>query len=83
MARQCDITGSKTQHGGNRKHRRGKSGAGGAWRFKSTRTTRTWKPNLREVRVTFAGKVQKVKVSMKAYKKLRSGEAVNGYQLAV
>lgn len=82
MARKCDISGSKTQFGGNRKHRRGSSGSGGAWRFKSTRTTRTWKPNLREVRVSFAGKIQKVKVSMKTYKKLRTGEPVKGYVLA-
>lgn len=83
MSRTCELTGRTTLHGGNRKHRRGKSGAGGPWRFKSQRTTRTWEPNLRMVSVVSNGKVEKMKISMKAYKKLRQGEAIKGYRLAV
>lgn len=82
MARKCDISGTKTAHGGNREHRRGSSGAGGQWRFKSQRTTRTWKPNLRKAKVLRDGKVETVNVAMKIYKKLRAGESVNGYTLA-
>jgi ribosomal protein L28 len=82
MSRKDEITGTKTQFGGNRKHKRGSSGAGGVWRFKSTRTLRNWKPNLREVKVLFNGKIEKKKVSMKTYKKLRTGASVKGHVLA-
>lgn len=82
MSRIDEITGIKTRHGGNRKHRRGSSGSGGVWRFKSQRTLRTWRPNLRIVKVLFNGKVEKKKVAMSTYKKLRTGAAVNGYVLA-
>ncbi|MFW5702945.1 MAG: large ribosomal subunit protein bL28 [Candidatus Dojkabacteria bacterium] len=82
MARKCELTGRKTRSGGNRKHRRGSSGAGGNWRFKSTRTTRKWNANLRKVKVMLNGKVEKMTVSMKAYKKLRKGESIDGYVLA-
>lgn len=71
MAKKCDLTGKKTTFGGNRKHRRGASGGGGAWRFKSQRTARKWEPNLRTVRVVMEGVPQTIKVSMKAYKKIR------------
>jgi ribosomal protein L28 len=82
MSRSCDLTGRTTQFGGNRKHKRGSSGAGGVWRFKSTRTSRTWQPNLRKVRVESNGVVETLKVSMKAYKKLRQGAVLSGYKLA-
>lgn len=86
MSRKCDITGKKSSHGGNRKHRKGSSGSGGNWRFKSQRTTRTWEPNLREVRVINirTGVKEKLKVAMSTYKKLRqltNGEHLNGYAL--
>ncbi len=71
MARQCEILGKKTSFGGNKKHRRGASGGGGKWKFKAPNTKRTWKPNLRKVKLEIDGQVKRVKVSMKAYKKLR------------
>lgn len=71
MANKCDLSGKKTAFGGNRKHRRGASGGGGAWRFKAQRTSRTWEPNLRSVRVMVEGVPQTIKVSMKAYKKIK------------
>jgi ribosomal protein L28 len=82
MSRKCQLTGAKTQFGGNRKHKRGSSGAGGVWRYKAPRTNRTWKPNLRSVRLEKAGEIVKMKISMKAYKKLRKGETIDGYKLA-
>lgn len=84
MARECDLTGKKKMFGGNRKHVRGSSGSGGAWAFKSQRTSRSWAPNLRKTRVrsTVTGEVETMKISMKAYKKLRTGESVNQYTLA-
>ncbi len=83
MSRECALTGTKTQYGGNRKHKRGSSGAGGVWRFKATRTTRTWKPNLKKVRLEKAGVAEVLKISMKAYKKLRQGGSIEGYVLAI
>jgi large subunit ribosomal protein L28 len=70
MSRICEITGRKTSFGGNHKHRRGSSGGGGVWKNKAQNTKRTWKPNLRKVRVLVNGTPKKTKVSMKAYKKL-------------
>jgi ribosomal protein L28 len=71
MSRVCELTGSKTAFGGNHKHRRGKSGGGGVWKFKAPNTKRTWKPNLRKVKVEVNGVTKRITVSMKAYKKLR------------
>lgn len=76
MARQCEILGKKTAFGGNKKHRRGASGGGGKWKFKSQNTKRTWKPNLRKVKLEIDGQTKRVTVSMKAYKKLRKMSAV-------
>ncbi len=74
MARRCEITGSQTAFGHSKKHRRGASGGGGVWRFKAPKTNRTWKPNLRKVKLIVNGQPKRVKVSMKAYKKLRKME---------
>ena len=71
MARKCDISNRKTSSGNRKKHARGASGGGGVWRFKAPKTKRTWRPNLRKVRVKIDGKPQTLKLSMKAYKKLR------------
>lgn len=71
MARVDELTGKKTSFGGNHKHRRGSSGGGGVWRFKAPNTKRTWKPNLRKVKLTVNGVTKRVKISMKTYKKLR------------
>lgn len=71
MARKCDISNRKTSFGNNKKHRLGSSGGSGMWRFKAQKTKRTWKPNLRKIRVKINGKTQRMKVSMKAYKRLR------------
>ncbi len=71
MSRVCEITGKKTAFGGSHKHRRGSSGGGGTWRFKAPNTKRTWKPNLRKVKLEVNGQIKRVKISMKAYKRLR------------
>ncbi|MEP7103522.1 MAG: 50S ribosomal protein L28 [Candidatus Dojkabacteria bacterium] len=71
MARVCELTGKKTSFGGNHKHRRGSSGGGGVWQHKAQNTNRTWKPNLRKVKLTINGRSRRVKISMKAYKKLK------------
>lgn len=81
MARICDITGRKTSFGHKKKHRRGSSGGGGAWRFKAPTSNRRWLPNLRTVKVVKDGKIETITVSMKAYKKLRTVDSLKGYSL--
>ena len=75
MSRECEITGKKTVFGGSHKHKRGASGGGGVWRFKAPNTNRSWKPNLRKVKLEVNGVTRPVKISMKAYKKLRKVSA--------
>jgi ribosomal protein L28 len=75
MSRICDLSGTKTSYGHSKKHRRGSSGGGGHWRFKAQSTNRTWKPNLRKLKVEVNGTVQTLKVSMKMYKRLRKEAA--------
>lgn len=73
MARVCEITGKRTITGHSRRHRRGKAGGvSGAWSRKAQATKRTWKPNLTTVRVLIDGYPTKLKMSMKAYKRLRN-----------
>jgi ribosomal protein L28 len=81
MAKQCEITGRKKSFGHAKKHQRGASGGGGAWQFKAPKTKRTWKPNLRDVKVKVNGKIEKITVSMKAYKKLRKDGRMGKYEL--
>ena len=76
MSKVCEISGRKTRSGNRIQHRRGKSGSGGTWNFKAPKTKRKWKPNLRKIKVNINGKNKKIKVSMKAYKKLRNIEAL-------
>lgn len=83
MANKCDLTGKSVMSGGNRKHRRGSSGGGGAWAHKAQKTLRKWKPNLRKTKLKNlqTGAIEELKISMKAYKKLRTGSNLNGYSL--
>ncbi|KXK09871.1 MAG: L28 family ribosomal protein [Candidatus Dojkabacteria bacterium] len=81
MARVCDLTGRRTSTGNHKKHRRGSSGGGGAWSYRSQKVKRTWKPNLRKVKVNMDGKVQVITVSMKAYKTLRNKGKFAGAEL--
>lgn len=83
MAKKCDLTGKKTRTGGQRKHQRGSSGGGGVWANKAQRTLRKWRPNLRKTRLInlTTGNIETLKISMKAYKKLRKGANLKGYRL--
>ncbi len=71
MTKVCFICEKSIVTGGNRKHRRGKSGGGGPWRFKSQRTLRTWKPNLRKITIEADGSVYTEMICMKCYKRIR------------
>lgn len=82
MARKCELTGRKTRTGHAKQHNRGSSGGSGVWRFKAPKTKRTWKPNLRKVKVTKEGVKETITVSMKAYKRMRkNGGTYKGYTL--
>ena len=74
MTKFCFICQKTAVTGGNRKHRRGSSGGGGAWRFKSQRTLRSWKPNLRPITINENGTVSRELICMKCYKRLRKEE---------
>lgn len=41
------------------------------WRFKAPKSLRVFKPNLRKIEIEDEGKVMKVDVCMKCYKKIR------------
>lgn len=83
MARVCEITGKKTATGHNRRHQRGKAGGvSGPWSRKAQATKRTWRPNLTVVRVLVGGKPTRMKISMKAYKRLRNYGNIGNITLA-
>lgn len=70
MGMQCAITGKKPVKG-NKYARRGKAKyLGGVGRKVTGITKRTFKPNLQRIKVVIDGKVQTVRVSVKA---IRSG----------
>lgn len=70
MPRKCAITGKKTT-AGRRYSRRGKAKyLGGVGRKVTSKTKRTFKPNIQKVRAVIDGKVVRINVSTKA---IRSG----------
>ena len=74
MTKTCFVCEKSVVTGGNRKHRRGSSGGGGAWRFKSQRTLRKWRPNLRPITINEDGNVFREVICMKCYKRLKKDE---------
>lgn len=72
MTMQCALTGAKPS-GGNKYARRGKAKyLGGVGRKVTGKTKRRFKPNLQRVKIVVDGKVQTVRVTVKA---IRSGLA--------
>ena len=66
MSRKCPLTGKKTS-AGNKYSRRGKAKRLGGVGIKTTsKTKRTFKPNMQRVRAVIDGKVVKINVSVKA-----------------
>ncbi len=66
MPRQCALTGRKTV-AGRRYSRRGKAKyLGGVGRKVTSKTKRTFKPNIQRVRAVIDGKVVRINVSAKA-----------------
>jgi|GEM_PF-533339 len=67
MSKICDFSGKSTKAGRRIQHHHSE-----LWRFKAPRTPRTFKPNIREVKVKdSSGKEVKLSIAMKYYKKLR------------
>lgn len=70
MAQKCAVTGAKPTVG-NQYARRGKAKyLGGVGKKVTGKTKRLFKPNLQKIKVEIDGKVQRVRVSVKA---IRSG----------
>ena len=66
MSRVCAITGRKTS-AGRRYSRRGKAKyLGGVGKKVTSKTNRTFKPNIQKVRAVIDGKVVRINVSAKA-----------------
>jgi large subunit ribosomal protein L28 len=65
MARICELCGKKTVYGRRKRHHHAIG-----WLYRAPRTSRTWKPNLRKVKVTKDGVTKKITVCMRCYKKM-------------
>lgn len=71
MARYCELCGKQTMAG---RHVRHAHSIG--WKFRAPKKPRTFKPNLRNAKVVDGeGKVSKVTVCMKCYKRLQKDQA--------
>ena len=68
MPRRCHLTGLKTQSGGRRIYRGRPKYQGGIGPNVTSRTKRTFKPNLQNVRAIVDGKPMRVKASTRAIK---------------
>ena len=78
MARVCKILNKRTSVGNTRTHRAGKAGGrSGAWSHKAQAIKRTWKVNLKEVKLNINGTVKRERISMKMFKKLKGLNAEN------
>ena len=67
MTKICDFSGKSVKAGRRIQHHHSEG-----WRFRAPRTTRVFKPNIREIKVKDAsGKEVKLSIAMKYYKKLR------------
>ncbi|OGC45392.1 hypothetical protein A2400_02055 [candidate division WS6 bacterium RIFOXYB1_FULL_33_14] len=67
MAKVCELCGKSTTAGRRIQHHHSIG-----WRFKAPRSKRTFKPNLRKIKVDIDGDVQSIYACMKCYKKLRA-----------
>ncbi len=63
MSRMCAICGKGVIYGKSGIHKHS-----GQWRYRAPKTTRQWKPNLRQVKIMLEGRVQKVKVCAQCLK---------------
>ncbi len=67
MTKVCDFSGKQVIAGRRIQHHHSEQ-----WRFRAPRSTRLFKPNIREIKVKDSdGKIVKKNIAMKYYKKLR------------
>ncbi len=69
MSIKCDVCGKKVMHGQRIKHKHSKG-----WMYRAPNTKRTWKPNLRKVKIDLntyglGDGVAEVKMCMACYKR--------------
>lgn len=64
MSMRCDLCNKKTMHGHSIKHHHSKG-----WMYKAPNTKRTWKPNLRKVKIYLDGEMSIVTMCMACYSK--------------
>ena len=67
MAKICELCGKSTVAGKRIQHHHSIG-----WRFKAPKSKRTFKPNIRKIKVDVDGNTQSIYVCMKCYKKLQS-----------
>ncbi|MEA3357082.1 MAG: L28 family ribosomal protein [Patescibacteria group bacterium] len=65
MAKACKICGKSVRFGRRKRHHHA-----AGWMYRAPRTSKKWKPSLRNATITVDGVKQKVKVCMKCYKNL-------------
>jgi large subunit ribosomal protein L28 len=66
MAKVCELCEKSTVAGRRIQHHHSIG-----WKYKAPRSRRTFKPNLRNIKVDSAGEVQTITVCMKCYKRLQ------------
>lgn len=67
MAKFCEICEKQTVAGKTKQHHHSIQ-----WRFKAPKKSRTFKPNLKNVKLDVDGKLVNATVCMKCYKKLKN-----------
>ena len=67
MAKVCELCGKSIIAGRRIQHHHSIG-----WRYKAPRSVRTFKPNLRKIKVDVEGDVKRIYTCMKCYKKLRA-----------
>ena len=67
MAKVCELCSKSTVAGKRIQHHHSIG-----WRFKAPKSKRTFKPNIRKIKVDVDGNTQSINVCMKCYKKLQS-----------
>ena len=66
MSKVCYICEKSTRAGKRIQHKHSEG-----WKYKAPRSNRTFKPNLKKIKLEVNGKMMKVPVCMKCYKRLR------------
>ncbi len=66
MAKVCELCGKSTAAGRRIQHHHSIG-----WKYKAPRSTRSFKPNLRKIKIDIEGDIQSIYTCMKCYKRLQ------------